>query len=298
MRAELLRSELEAAEARAARELAESRAALVDELERKNDELEAFSYSVSHDLRAPLRAIDGFSQVLLEDYARQLDATGRGLPRPRRAASRSAWASSSTICSSSRGSCRAELGRVALDLSALARRGHRASSRRRDPERPVEVVVADDARSCEADRRLMRIVLENLLGNAWKFTAKAAARPHRVRRARPAARRATSFATTAPASTWSTPRSCSSRSSASTASRTSRAPASGWPPCTASSTATAGRAGRERGRPRREVLLHPSARRARGPRPVVALSQCRSASVFGARGQGGADSPFTVVRPA
>jgi DNA-binding response OmpR family regulator len=80
IREELLHKELEAARIRAAAELTETRAALVGELQRKNQELEAFSYSVSHDLRAPLRSIDGFSRALLEECAEQLDETG-GAPR-------------------------------------------------------------------------------------------------------------------------------------------------------------------------------------------------------------------------
>jgi DNA-binding response OmpR family regulator/anti-sigma regulatory factor (Ser/Thr protein kinase) len=77
IREELLRKELDTAEAQAARELAQARALLIEELERKNNDLEAFSYSVSHDLRAPLRAIHGFSQALLDENAEQLDSAGK-----------------------------------------------------------------------------------------------------------------------------------------------------------------------------------------------------------------------------
>ncbi|MCI0622080.1 MAG: response regulator [Acidobacteria bacterium] len=169
IREQLLHKELEASEARAARELAEARAVLVGELERKNKELEAFSYSVSHDLRAPLRSIDGFSKILLEDYSNRLDAKGQGhLQRVRAAAQRMAELIDDML-KLSRVS-RAELHRQQVDLSALARLVV-AELHRSDPERTVNVQIQDKL-LIDADERLIRIVLENLLGNAWKFTSK------------------------------------------------------------------------------------------------------------------------------
>jgi DNA-binding response OmpR family regulator len=168
IREELLTKELEAADARAARELAETRAELVAELERKNKELEAFSYSVSHDLRTPLRAIDGFSQALMEDYPDKLDAAGQNyLKRIRSAAQRMGELIDDMLQLSK--VSRAEIHAQPLDLSALAREiatGLSAGGRK------VEVRI-EDGLVTNADRQLMKIVMENLLGNAWKFTGKA-----------------------------------------------------------------------------------------------------------------------------
>lgn len=170
IREELLRKELETAEARAATELARTRAALVEELERKNRELEAFSYSVSHDLRAPLRSIDGFSKALLDDWAEALDPKAQDyLGRVRAAAQRMGELIDDLLALSRVG--RAELRRGQTSLSELARTVA-TELRKRDPDRQIEIEI-EDGLVADADRRLMRIVFENLLGNAWKFTANA-----------------------------------------------------------------------------------------------------------------------------
>jgi len=169
MREQLLRTEMEAAEARAARELAATRAALLDDVRRKNEELEAFSYSVSHDLRAPLRSIEGFSRAVLEEYGDKLDGDGkRYLQRVHDAAERMDRLINDLLALSR--VTRADLQRVSVDLSALARR---AISRLRhaDPGRDVELSIADGV-VAEGDPGLLGVVLDNLLGNAWKFTAK------------------------------------------------------------------------------------------------------------------------------
>lgn len=169
IREELLCKEMEATEARSARALAETRATLVEELERKNKELESFSYSVSHDLRAPLRSIDGFSQALLEDCGDRLDDKGRDyLGRVRAAAQRMGVLIDDMLELSSVG--RAELRRGPTDLSELAR-VVMADLRRREPEREVDVRI-EEGLECNVDARLVRIALDNLLGNAWKFTSK------------------------------------------------------------------------------------------------------------------------------
>jgi signal transduction histidine kinase len=172
LREELLRRELAAAEARAAHQLAAARAALVEELEWKNKELEAFSYSVSHDLRAPLRGIDGFSQALLEDHSDALAPVAQDyLRRVRSAAQRMGELIDDLLQLSRVG--RAPLVRQRVDLSALAQ-AVVAGLRRAAPERTVAVTIADGL-VADGDPGLLRALLENLLGNAWKFTANSAA---------------------------------------------------------------------------------------------------------------------------
>jgi two-component system NtrC family sensor kinase len=171
VREELLLKEMEAGEARAARQLAETRAALVVELERKNKELEAFSYSVSHDLRAPLRSIDGFSQILLKDCPHMLDAKGmHHLQRVRAAAQRMGELIDDLLQLSRVG--REDLSRGHVNLSGIARMVATELGRN-EPERAVEFDIPDEL-VVDADSRLMKVALENLLGNAWKFTSKIA----------------------------------------------------------------------------------------------------------------------------
>ena len=171
IREQLLQRELEAAEARAARALAETRAALIQELESKNAELEAYSYSVSHDLRAPLRSIDGFSRALLEDQGSKLDERGHDQLRRVRAAAQRMGELIDDLLELSRVG-RAQLRRQRVDVSSLAEEVA-AELRRADPAREVEVLV-ERGLIAQADLGLLKVVLENLLGNAWKFTAKTA----------------------------------------------------------------------------------------------------------------------------
>jgi signal transduction histidine kinase len=169
MREELLQRDYEASEARAAHELAETRAHLAAELERKNRELEAFSYSVSHDLRAPLRSIDGFSQALVEDYGGQLDDRARDYLKRIRANAQRMGALIDDLLTLSRVT-RAELHLGPVDLAVLANEVV-AELRRRETGRQARITIEPN-QPVEGDRGLLLIVLENLIGNAWKFTAK------------------------------------------------------------------------------------------------------------------------------
>jgi light-regulated signal transduction histidine kinase (bacteriophytochrome) len=139
------------------------------QLEATNNELEAFSYSVSHDLRAPLRSIDGFSQALLEDYEDRLDAPGQDHLRRVRAATQRMGHLIDDMLALSRVT-RAEMSHANIDLSALAG-SVAADLRLANPDRTVEFVVESGHTAC-CDARLIKIVLENLLGNAWKFTSR------------------------------------------------------------------------------------------------------------------------------
>ncbi len=141
------------------------------QLEAANAELDAFAYSVSHDLRAPLRGIDGFSQALLEDYQARLDDTGRGYLRRVRAGTQRMAQLIDDLLALSRVT-RAEFRRERLDLSGLAETTA-AELRRSTPRRDVEFVIAPGI-TVDGDARLLQIVLENLLGNAWKYTGKCA----------------------------------------------------------------------------------------------------------------------------
>lgn len=143
--------------------------ALNVQLEAANRELEAFSYSVSHDLRTPLRAIDGFSQAVLEDYGDVLDEQGReDLMRVRRAAQTMSDLIEDLLKLSRL--TRADLNRTDVDLGAIARE-IADELRAAAPERDVELVVNDDLVVC-ADQGLITPALRNLLANAWKFTAR------------------------------------------------------------------------------------------------------------------------------
>lgn len=176
VREQLLRSEFEASEERAARALAEARATLAEELTRTNielaqanRELESFSYSVSHDLRAPLRTISAFTHALVEDLGDKLD--GRATDHVRRVLAASHRMSDliDALLELSRIS-RSPIGRHRVDLSTVANSAIDELVRR-EPGRNVIVTVAPDL-VVDADGRLMRILFDNLLGNAWKFTAK------------------------------------------------------------------------------------------------------------------------------
>ena len=139
------------------------------QLEATNKELESFAYSVSHDLRAPLRSIDGFSQTLLEEYQDKIDELGKDyLQRVRTAAQRMAQLIDDLLNLSR--VTRNEMVNQDVDLSMIAR-DIAENLRRLQPERHVEFIIQPGV-AVRGDNRLLRIVLENLFNNAWKFTSR------------------------------------------------------------------------------------------------------------------------------
>lgn len=141
------------------------------ELQAANQELEAFSYSVSHDLRAPLRAIDGFSLALMEDFADKLDDTARNYLDRVRAATQRMGLLIDDMLALSRIS-RAEMRHETVNLSEMAKE-ILAELQKGDTHRRVECHVQDGL-TAEGDPHLLRIVMDNLLGNAWKYSSKRA----------------------------------------------------------------------------------------------------------------------------
>jgi light-regulated signal transduction histidine kinase (bacteriophytochrome) len=134
------------------------------ELAATNQELEAFSYSVSHDLRAPLRGIDGFSQALMNEYSDVLDEQAQHyLQRVRTGSERMGQLIDDLLALSQ--VTRGEMRRENVDLSDLARTIV-VGLEERDPQRQVEFVIQDGV-VLNGDTRLLRVALENLLGNAW-----------------------------------------------------------------------------------------------------------------------------------
>jgi len=141
----------------------------VDELEAANHELAAFSYTVAHDLRAPLRGIAGFSEILIQDHAAELGSDGlEYLLTVQRSAHRMHVLIEDLLRLSR--TSRAELQRVPVDLSRIA---HEVMNRLRaaEPHRAVTADIADEI-VVPGDARLLELVVENLLGNAWKFTSR------------------------------------------------------------------------------------------------------------------------------
>ncbi|MBI4795844.1 MAG: hypothetical protein HY790_08425 [Deltaproteobacteria bacterium] len=141
------------------------------QLEAANKELESFSYAVSHDLRAPLRIIDGFSQALREDCSDKLDSQGQDyLMRILRNTQRMEELIDSLLVLSRL--TRREMRREKVDLGEIAQK-LTDNLRESDPQRQVEMVIAPGLEG-EGDPSMLRVVLENLLDNAWKFTGKKA----------------------------------------------------------------------------------------------------------------------------
>ena len=143
------------------------------ELEASIQELESFSYSVSHDLRGPLRAINGYSHALTEDYGHVLDATAQGYIARTRAAAQRMGLLIDELLSLAR-MARQDMHVTDVDLSALARAALARLAQVEPHPGPVEILVEEGVHA-NADTALIGIALDNLLGNAWKYTTRTVA---------------------------------------------------------------------------------------------------------------------------
>ena len=150
-------------------QLARFRREWIDKLERANRELDAFSYSVSHDLRAPLRAIEGYASLLAQDYAKTLDAAGQTYLDRILAGVTQMSTLIEALLELARLS-RATVQRERIDLSAMANEVI-GELRRANPDRNVDVKIESDL-VAHGDPKLVRVALVNLLGNAWKFSSR------------------------------------------------------------------------------------------------------------------------------
>lgn len=150
-------------------DLARTRRAWIEELERANKELDAFSYSVSHDLRAPLRTIDSLSAVLNEDYAATLDNNGRHCLTQIRSHVQRAFVLIEALLDLAR-IARSNIKKQSVDLAAMATTTVN-DLRIADPDRQVTVDI-DHPLHANGDHQLLNVVLTNLISNAWKFTAR------------------------------------------------------------------------------------------------------------------------------
>ncbi|WP_295062775.1 PAS domain S-box protein [Sulfuricurvum sp.] len=137
-------------------------------LQNTYDEMEAFTYSVSHDLRSPLRATDGFSQALLEDYGEKLDETARDYLSRIRAASQKMARLIDDLLQLSR-QTRTDMKPQTIDLGSMARK-ITAELSTQEPERAINIIIGEGL-NAYADPHLMNVVLTNLLDNAWKYTS-------------------------------------------------------------------------------------------------------------------------------
>ena len=138
-------------------------------LEASNHELESFAYSVSHDLRAPLRTIDGFSQIIMDDYSAKVDEQGRDYLQRIKSATQKMGQLIDDMLKLSR-ITRQELKREEVDLSMMARKIS-AELSKNQPERQVEFVIKPGCTGA-CDRQLIGIALENLIGNSWKYSSR------------------------------------------------------------------------------------------------------------------------------